>query len=42
MHYQLEYDPKAWDGEPEKIRRWTRSRVEKDLKAFKAFIEKAE
>ena len=39
VHYELEYDPKAWDGEPDKIRRWMRSRANKDLKAFKAFIE---
>ena len=42
VHYQLEYDPKAWEGEPDKTRRWMRKRVDQDLKAFKAFIEKGE
>jgi uncharacterized membrane protein len=40
VHYQLDYDPKAWDGEPDTTRHWMRRRVDKDLKAFKAFIEK--
>jgi uncharacterized membrane protein len=42
VHYQLEYDPKAWEGEPDTTRHWMRRRVDKDLKAFKAFIEKPE
>ena len=42
VHYQLDYDPKAWDDEPEKTRRWMRKRVDQDLKAFKVLIEKAE
>ena len=42
VHYQLDYDPKAWDGEPDKIRRWMRKRVDEDLKSFKAFVEKSE
>ena len=39
LHYQLDYDPKAWDGEPDKVRRWMRKRVDEDLKTFKEFIE---
>jgi len=42
LHYQLEYDPKAWDGEPEKVRRLMRRRVDQDLKAFKELIEGSE
>ena len=42
LHYQLEYDPKAWEGEPDKTRRWMRKRVDEDLKAFKSLIEGAE
>jgi uncharacterized membrane protein len=42
VHYQLDYDPKAWDGEPDKTRRLMRKRVDQDLKAFKTFIEKGE
>jgi uncharacterized membrane protein len=39
VHYQLEYDPKAWGGEPDKVRRLMRKRVDQDLKAFKKIIE---
>ena len=39
VHYQLDYDPKAWEGEPDATRRWMRKRVDQDLKAFKAVIE---
>ncbi len=42
LHYQLEYDPKAWKGEPDKTRRWMRKRVDADLKAFKSMIEGGE
>jgi uncharacterized membrane protein len=42
LHYQLEYDPKAWDGEPDKTRRLMRRRVDQDLKAFKELIEGSE
>lgn len=42
VHYELEYDPKAWEGEPDKTRRWMRKRVDKDLKAFKTFMETPE
>jgi tetraprenyl-beta-curcumene synthase len=40
VHYQLDYDPKAWEGEPDTTRHWMRRRVDKDLTAFKTFIEK--
>lgn len=39
VHYQLDYDPKAWEGEPDKTRRWMRKRVHDDLKAFKTAVE---
>jgi uncharacterized membrane protein len=40
VHYELEYDPAIWGGDdPDKIHRWMRRRTDKDLKAFKAFIE---
>jgi uncharacterized membrane protein len=42
VHYELDYDPKAWSGEPDKVRRWMRGRAEKDLKAFKALVESDE
>jgi uncharacterized membrane protein len=42
VHYQLEYDPKAWEGKPDTTRHWMRRRVDTDLKAFKEFIEKGE
>jgi uncharacterized membrane protein len=42
VHYQLDYDPEAWGGEPDKTHRWMRRRVDKDLKAFKTFMEKDE
>ena len=42
VHYQLDYDPKAWEGEPDATRRWMRKRVDADLKAFKLFIEAVE
>ena len=41
VHYQLDYDPTAWEDEPERTRRLMRGRVEKDLKAFKSLIERA-
>ena len=40
VHYQLEFDPEAWDGKPDTTRHWMRRRVDEDMKAFKAFIEK--
>jgi uncharacterized membrane protein len=40
VHYELQYDPKAWDGEPDTIRHWMRRRVDADLNAFKTYIEK--
>ena len=40
VHYELEYDPKAWEGKPDTIRHWMRRRVDADLNAFKAYIEK--
>lgn len=39
VHYQLEYDPDAWDGGEERTRGWMSKRVDHDLKAFKALIE---
>lgn len=39
VHYELEYDPKAWEGEPEAVRRWMRARVDDGLQAFKELIE---
>lgn len=40
VHFELEYDPSAWDGDQDVIRAWMSRRVEQDLTAFKAFIEK--
>jgi len=40
VHFQLEYDPEAWDGKPDTTRHWMRRRVDEDLTAFKEFIEK--
>ena len=37
--YQLEYDPAAWEGEPDAVRRWMNRRVDKDLDAFKEMVE---
>jgi uncharacterized membrane protein len=39
VHYELEYDPSAWEGEPDVVHRWMRRRVDDDLKAFKSLIE---
>jgi uncharacterized membrane protein len=39
VHYELEYDPSAWEGEPDAVHRWMRRRVDDDLKAFKSLIE---
>ncbi len=39
IRYELEYDPKAWEGKPDTTRHWMRRRVEADLKKFKEFIE---
>lgn len=41
VHYQLEYDPEAWEGKPDTTRHWMRRRVEQGLKAFKTLMEKA-
>ncbi len=40
LHYELEYDPKAWEGKPDTVRHWMRRRVNADLSAFKTYIEK--
>jgi uncharacterized membrane protein len=40
VHYELEFDPEAWEGEPDVIRDLMADRVDMDLKAFKEFIEK--
>jgi uncharacterized membrane protein len=39
VHYQLEYDPAAWEGEVPEIREWMQHRVETDLAAFKEYVE---
>lgn len=39
VHYELEYDPAAWEGEADAVHRWMRRRVDDDLKAFKSLIE---
>jgi uncharacterized membrane protein len=39
VHYQLEYDPKAWEGKADAVRRWMNKRAKADLAAFKAMIE---
>jgi len=39
VHYQLEYDPEAWEGSPEDVREWMRRRVDADLAAFREFVE---
>ena len=40
--YQLEYDPAAWEGKPDAVRRWMNRRVDRDLDAFKKMVEAAE
>ncbi len=40
VHYQLEYDPKAWEGEAAATRRWMNKRVKEDLDSFKVLVEK--
>ena len=42
VHYQLEYDPEIWEGECKDTSDWMNKRVEDDLNAFKALVEKAE
>jgi uncharacterized membrane protein len=42
VHYQLDYDPAAWEGEPGAIDDWMRKRVEQDLQTFKVFMEAGE
>jgi uncharacterized membrane protein len=37
--YQLEYDPAAWEGKADSVRRWMNRRVEKDLDEFKKMAE---
>jgi uncharacterized membrane protein len=37
--YQLEYQPAAWQGKADSVRRWMKRRVEKDLDNFKAMVE---
>jgi uncharacterized membrane protein len=39
VHYQLEYDPAAWQGKADTVRHWMRRRVESDLEAFKQLAE---
>ena len=40
IHYQLEYDPDAWDGDASATRDWMNMRANDDLAAFKKLIEK--
>jgi uncharacterized membrane protein len=37
--YQLEYDPAAWEGKSDAVRRWMNRRVDEDLDAFKEIVE---
>jgi uncharacterized membrane protein len=37
--YQLEYDPKAWEGKADTVRHWMNRRVDKDLDSFKEMVE---
>jgi uncharacterized membrane protein len=37
--YQLEYDPEAWDGQEQSVRRWMQRRVTEDLTEFKRLVE---
>jgi uncharacterized membrane protein len=37
--YQLEYDPSAWEGKADAVRRWMNRRVDEDLDAFKEVVE---
>ena len=39
IHYQLEYDPSAWDRDPGEVHDWMQKRVTDDLQAFKEVIE---
>ncbi len=39
IHYQLEYEPKAWGVDEESLRRCLHKRVRDDLQAFKALVE---
>jgi uncharacterized membrane protein len=37
--YQLDYDPKAWEGKADTVRHWMNRRVTEDLEAFKEMVE---
>jgi uncharacterized membrane protein len=39
VHYQLEYDASAWEGDVPEIRDWMQQRIESDLEAFKEYVE---
>ncbi len=39
VHYQLDYDPEAWDGDPQEIADWMSTRVSDALDAFKGLVE---
>jgi uncharacterized membrane protein len=39
--YQLKYDPAAWEGKADTVRRWMRARVDEDLDTFKKVVEAA-
>ena len=37
--YQLECDPKAWEGTADTVRRWMNRRVDRNLDAFMEMVE---
>jgi len=37
--YQIKYDPPAWEGKVDSVRRWINRRVDKDLDNFKKVVE---
>jgi uncharacterized membrane protein len=39
IHYQLEFDPEAWDVDVPDIDAWMQERVDSDLAAFKEYVE---
>jgi uncharacterized membrane protein len=42
VHYQLEYEPARWGGDPGAVRASLRTRVRGGLRAFKALVEAPE
>jgi uncharacterized membrane protein len=39
VHYQLEYRPEVWGGDPEGVRACLHARVRGDLRSFKRLVE---